>query len=179
VVCSGVGVGRGGGGGVWGNHRIGKCYSQKGVANDQRGHMGEETDVRWKQRLQNYKKALSQLQTAVRLAHSRSLSELEQQGLIQAFEFTHELAWNLMKDYLECQGAVQLVGSRDSSREAFKRGMVADGEPWMEMIRSRNLTYHSYNSSVAKEIITKIMDIYAGCFEEFEKHMTGLESAYV
>ena len=61
-------------------------------------------DIRWKQRFSNYRKAFQNLVDAVELAHSRELSNLEQQGLIQSFEFTHELAWNVLKDYLEHQG---------------------------------------------------------------------------
>ncbi|MCL2042013.1 MAG: nucleotidyltransferase substrate binding protein [Bacteroidales bacterium] len=59
----------------------------------------EPKDIRWKQRLENYKKALMQLRNAVALGQERPFSELEEQGLIQAFEFTHELAWNVMKDF--------------------------------------------------------------------------------
>ena len=81
-------------------------------------------DVRWEQRLDNYGKALAQLQSAVALSQTRALSELEQQGLIQAFEFTHELAWNVMKDYFFDQGASQITGSRDATRQAFSTGLV-------------------------------------------------------
>ena len=98
-------------------------------------------DVRWMQRLDNFKRALSQLKSGVDLMAQRDLSVLEQQGVIQAFEYTHELAWNVLKDYLtEYGGLVGLIGSRDTSREAFKRGLIENGELWMEMIKSRNLS---------------------------------------
>jgi dipeptidase len=61
-------------------------------------------DIRWMQRFQNYRQALARLSEAVALSRQRALSELEEQGLIQAFEFTHELAWNVLKDYLEAAG---------------------------------------------------------------------------
>ena len=77
-------------------------------------------DIRWKQRLDNYNRALSQLSAAVHLAAKRPLSELEKQGVIQGFEFVHELAWNLLKDFLEYEGIQGLVGSRSTVREAFK-----------------------------------------------------------
>ena len=80
-------------------------------------------DIRWKQRLDNYNRALSQLSAAVHLAAERPLSELEKQGVIQGFEFVHELAWNLLKDFLEYEGIQGLVGSRSTVREAFKRGI--------------------------------------------------------
>lgn len=84
-----------------------------------------------------------QLKKGAALARQRQLSELEQQGLIQTFEFTHELAWNVLKDFLEWQGYVGIVGSKDASREAFKNDLIEDGETWMEMIKARNLTTHT------------------------------------
>ena len=97
-------------------------------------------DIRWQQRLDHYKKALRQLESSVELSRRRPLSELEKLGLIKAFEFTYELAWNVMKDYFEYQGTTSLMGARDAVREAFQKGMIADGEGWMEMIQSRNQT---------------------------------------
>ena len=97
-------------------------------------------DIRWKQRYNNYRRALQTLTDAVELAAQRPLSRLEQQGLIQGFEFTHELAWNVLKDYLEAQGFVGLIGSRNATRQAFKDALIQDGEAWMDMIKARNLT---------------------------------------
>jgi nucleotidyltransferase substrate binding protein (TIGR01987 family) len=86
-------------------------------------------DIRWKQRLHNFSKALSQLEQAVELTKTKELSDLEKQGLIQAFEFTHELAWNVMKDYFDYQGAAELItGSRDATREAFQKGLIINGD---------------------------------------------------
>lgn len=82
-------------------------------------------DIRWKQRFDNYKRALHQLTLAVLLLEQRPLSDLEQQGIIQGFEFTHELAWNVLKDYLEYEGIQGLMGSRSTVREAFKRGLIS------------------------------------------------------
>ena len=94
-----------------------------------------KADIRWMQRFQNYRQALARLANAVALSRQRALSELEQQGVIQAFEFTHELAWNVLKDYLEAQGFVDLIGSKNATREAFKNGLLEDGDAWMDMIR--------------------------------------------
>ena len=94
-------------------------------------------DIRWKQRFDNYVKALQTLSDAVELAQKRALSMLEEQGVIQSFEFTHELAWNVLKDYLEYQGVRDIIGSRGAVREAFKNGLIEDGETWMTMIRDR------------------------------------------
>jgi len=137
----------------------------------------EQQDIRWQQRFSHYQKALQQLNSAVKLSRQRPLSELEEQGLIQAFEFTHELAWNVMKDYFEYQGNSSITGSRDATREAFRRTLVTDGEGWMEMIQSRNKTSHTYNREVADEISAKVTDVYHDLFMAFEKRMQGLKNA--
>jgi nucleotidyltransferase substrate binding protein (TIGR01987 family) len=126
-----------------------------------------EVDVRWKQRLANYRKALQRLDQAVLLMRQRGLSELERQGLIQAFEFTHELAWNVMKDWFEYQGNSEISGSRDATREAFRRGLLEDGETWMQMLRSRNQSSHTYNLAVAEEIATAVDSRYWQAFHGF------------
>ena len=120
-------------------------------------------DVRWLQRLDNYERALATLQRALSLAAERSLSELEEQGLIQAFEFTHELSWLLLKDFLVDQGVSGISGSRDAVREAVVRELISAGSEvtWMAMIRSRNLTSHTYNPSVAQDIAALIRERYA------------------
>jgi len=131
------------------------------------------TDIRWKQRFDNFCKAFSELKEGLELANDRALSKLEQQGVIQGFEYTHELAWNLLEDYLEFQGHVGLTGSRDTTREAFKRGLIENGEIWMEMIRSRNLTSHAYNRDTAAfiyaEIVTRYFPQFQALHTEFLK----------
>lgn len=129
------------------------------------------TDIRWVQRFSNYQRARSRLTSAVELAARRELSDLEQQGLIQAFEFVFELAWNVMKDYFHYQGDPDITGSRDAIRSAFKTGLVKDGEGWMQMIKSRNLSAHTYNESVANEIVTNILQKYHQLFAEFAIQM--------
>ena len=131
-------------------------------------------DIRWKQRFQNFTYAFAQLQTGVETAKVRTLNDLEQQGLIQAFEYTHELAWNVMKDYFEYQGASTIRGSRDAAREAFQKSLISNGEVWMEMIISRNETSHTYNKNVAANIVQKILNQYAPAFLEFQKTMKDL-----
>lgn len=121
-------------------------------------------DIRWKQRFDNYKRALHQLTLAVLLLEQRPLSDLEQQGIIQGFEFTHELAWNVLKDYLEYEGIQGLMGSRSTVREAFKRGLISDGETWMDMIEKRNLSSHTYNLEVANQLVIAIRDAYHPAF---------------
>lgn len=133
-----------------------------------------DPDIRWKQRFSNYRLALSRLAEGVSLARQRPLSDLEKQGLIQAFEFTHELAWNVMKDFFAYQGNVSIMGSRDAVREAFAKGLVEEGEGWMEMIKSRNQTSHTYNQKVADEIVERILESYFPLFESLSRRLTEL-----
>ena len=136
----------------------------------------DDAHIRRKQRLANYRRAFKQLSAAVDLAETRELSELERQGLIQAFECTHELAWSVMKDYFAYQGNTAITGSRDAVREAFDKGLVKDGEGWIEMIQSRNQTAHTYNERVAVEIATRITSRYRGLFQQFLERMEDLET---
>jgi len=130
-------------------------------------------DIRWKQRFSNFTKALKQLESAVNISKSRELSDLEKQGLIQAFEFTHELAWNVMKDFFDYQGGAELItGSRDATKEAFNKGLISDGDMWIEMIKSRNKTSHTYQMTIAQEITEKIKNNYFELFQDFHKIMT-------
>jgi nucleotidyltransferase substrate binding protein (TIGR01987 family) len=138
--------------------------------------MSRNPDVRWRQRFQSFRKALTQLSAAADLAKQRKLSDLEQQGLIQAFEFTHELAWNTLKDFLESRGAAKIYGSKDATREAFSSGLIANGEEWMAMIQSRNSSTHTYNEKTAKEVADAILSSFVGEFETFLVRFTELET---
>lgn len=131
-------------------------------------------DIRWQQRFNNYIRALQTLRDAVALSEERELSKLEEQGLIQGFEFTHELAWNVLKDYLQDKGITGLIGSKDATREAFKNGLIADGEAWMEMIKARNQTSHTYNPEIAQEIADAILKRFYPAFERMAKKFTSL-----
>lgn len=133
-------------------------------------------DVRWRQRLANYAKAFSQLESAVDLGRARALSDLEMQGLIEAFEFTHELAWKLIKDYFAYPGNPAIAGSRDAVREAFAQGLIDDGESWMEMIESRNRTSHTYQLSVASDIAARIAERYHPLFKRLLATMQNLSN---
>ena len=132
------------------------------------------SDIRWIQRFDNYGRALQTLRNAAELATQRPLSELEQQGLIQGFEFTHELAWNLLKDFLEAQGIAGLIGSRDAIRPAFKNGLLEDGETWMEMIKARNLSSHTYQQDLAQRIATDILTRFYPAFVALELKMRSM-----
>ena len=130
-----------------------------------------QNDIRWKQRFYNYQKALVQLTKFIKKGE---LSELEEQGIIKAFEYTYELAWNVIKDYYEEQGEVSIQGSRDALRLAFQRGLITDGDNWMNMIKGRIASVHTYNLEVAQQINQDIHDIYFQLFIELKEKMESL-----
>lgn len=133
----------------------------------------EEHDIRWEQRYANYRKALAQLRKFIAKG---ALSELEEQGLIKAFEYTFELAWNTLKDFLESRGETELYGSRDVIRAAFARALLDDGDNWMDMLKSRNRTSHTYNQETADEICRAIQERYFRLFVLLEEKLAGLRS---
>ena len=137
--------------------------------------MSMNEDIRWKQRFQNYKKALVTIKNAVELANTRQLSDLEKQGFIQGFEFTFELSWNVMKDYLEEQGITGIIGSKNAFRHAFNKGLIEDGEVWMKMLKDRNLASHVYDEETAEGLFVNIKDIYYSQFNKFAEKMDIME----
>lgn len=137
-----------------------------------------ENDIRWMQRFSNFNKAFTKLEESIaylknspknqKLLDNEVLDEMFKEGLIQRFEYTHELAWNVMKDYAEYQGNSTIGGSRDASREAFQLNLVTNAHVWMDMIGSRNKTSHTYNEEIANEIYDKIVNEYYPAFLEFK-----------
>lgn len=137
-----------------------------------------QQNIRWQQRFANYRKALVKLTQAVDLLSKQTggetvVDELLQEGLIQRFEYTHELAWKVMKDYAEYQGYTDVRGSRDAIRKALEMNLI-DDKRWMETIEDRNLTVHNYDNEIALEIYDNIMNVYAPLFIAFEHKMQSL-----
>jgi len=148
--------------------------------------MGKENDIRWEQRFSNYRKALKKLSEAINYIKKdldekeidieyenaeEILEEIIKEGLIQRFEYTYEMAWNVMKDYALYQGNSEISGSRDAIRFAFSSNLIANGELWMDMIKSRIKTSHTYNEKTAEEIYKKILNDYYSLFLDFEQVM--------
>jgi len=121
-------------------------------------------DIRWHQRLANFDLALAELTDAMKILKSRPLTKLEEQGLIQAFEYNYELAWNSIKDFYAAQAEVNIQGSRDAIRLAFQRGLIENGELWMEMIKSRVLTSHTYSRNTAAKVALQITNDFYPAF---------------
>ena len=133
-----------------------------------------EKDIRWKQRFANFNKAFNQLKKFI---DKGGLNELEKQGLIQSFEDTYELAWNVIKDYYEFQGETNIQGSRDAFRLAVNRELVDNGDLWMEMIQSRQRTSHTYNEEIAEEISRNIFETYYGLFKQLSEKLENIENS--
>jgi nucleotidyltransferase substrate binding protein (TIGR01987 family) len=135
-----------------------------------------KADIRWIQRFDNFKRAFARLAAAAAQAKQQKLSELEEQGLIQAFEYTHELAWNTLKDFLEARGTTaKIYGSRDATREAFAADLIENGEAWMKMIEHRNESSHTYNQKIADTVVEAILTRYVKEFEKFQHSFLELE----
>ena len=131
-------------------------------------------DVRWKQRFSNFKKALARMTAAVEQGEQAPLSFLEEQGLVKGFEFTYELAWKVIKDFYEYQGDSGIMGSRDAFRLAFRRELIEDGDVWMEMIKSRNETSHTYDEEVKDKVVRAVLDLYYPEFLKLQEKLDAL-----
>lgn len=134
-----------------------------------------DSDIRWHQRFCNYQKALEQLQKFI---DKGDLSELETQGLIKAFEYTYELAWTTLKDFLEFKGQTGVYGSRDAIRKSFQLGLIEDGALWMDMLASRNKTSHTYNNETAQEICQAVFEDYHPAFCQLKSKLEALKVEY-
>ena len=150
-------------------------------------------DIRWHQRFSNYIKALNKLEGNIAYIKDEfdhlnledegvyhdiflTIADIVKQGLIQSFEFTHELAWNVLKDYLAYQGNTEVHGSRDTVRESLKLNIIDQGDAWMDMILSRNKTSHTYNEQTANEIFVSIITIYFPLFKHLATTLEKIRS---
>lgn len=123
--------------------------------------MGQLSDKRWVQRMSNFQKSLNML---AKYLEKEELTELERPGLIKLFETTFEQAWLTIKDFYEDQGESNIQGSRDAFRMAHQRGLIPDGQAWMEMIESRKLTVHTYNEKTAQKVEEAVEHTYFELF---------------
>ncbi len=115
------------------------------------------TDIRWQQRFQNFSRAFILLRSAFEDRPLAQLSDLEQEGIIQRFEYSYELAWKTMKDYLEENGVIITpVTPRNVIKEAFAAGMIDNGQVWIDMMLHRNLLAHTYDFSKFREVLEAI-----------------------
>jgi nucleotidyltransferase substrate binding protein (TIGR01987 family) len=132
---------------------------------------------RWKYRFNNYKRAFTLLREAIDTLNEKGLTQLEKEGFIQRFEYTVELAWKVMKDYLEAENVVfEQNTPRAVIRKAFSANLISDGDAWMEALDARNKMSHTYDFKKFESVIEKVRDRFFTPMEElylflFEKNM--------
>jgi nucleotidyltransferase substrate binding protein (TIGR01987 family) len=114
-------------------------------------------DIRWRQRFMNFDKAFRQLDSACQ--NHQQLDDLSKEGLIQRFEYTFELAWKTLKDYLEAEGETDQT-PRAVIKKSFQIGLINNGEIWMDMLAKRNLMAHTYNEETFQEVMNLIVHHY-------------------
>lgn len=132
-----------------------------------------DVDVRWKQRFQNFDKAFKRLMDAIQIIRNDPDNVLLQAGLIQTYEFTFELAWKTLKDYLEMEGFT-VPSPRATLRQAFQCGYIQQGDVWLKALNDRNLTAHTYDDEVAKEVIADIQQTYYFLLKDLHQWLMGL-----
>ena len=116
--------------------------------------------IRWQQRFQNLDRAIQLLREPLAGGVER-LSMLEKEGLIQRFEFTLELAWKTLKDYLEYSGVViEPATPRNVVKEAFAAKILPDGQVWIDMLDHRNLLTHTYDERAFCAAVDALVDRY-------------------
>ncbi len=128
----------------------------------------KETKSRWEYRFDNYKRAFGLLRESIELLEEKEkLSQLEEEGIIQRFEYTMELAWQVMADYLESQNVVfPSKTPRSVIRKAFEANIISDGETWMNALDARNKMSHVYDFKVFASVILNIRKKYLKCMED-------------
>jgi nucleotidyltransferase substrate binding protein (TIGR01987 family) len=130
----------------------------------------ENQDIRWKQRFENFENAFVSFKEAVD-EQGNTTNELIKAGIIQRFEFTHELSWKVMKDFLIFEGIQNIIGSRSAVREALNKDLISNGQVWMDMIETRNITVHAYNEEILDTEFNKIINQYFDLIFDFYTKM--------
>ncbi len=131
---------------------------------------------RWQYRFDNYSRAFKLLREAIELIERRPLTQLEKEGVIQRFEYTWELAWKTLKDYLEYKGVVlETITPSEVIKSAFSSKIIGNGDVWMEALDSRNKMSHTYDLRVFEETVSEIKKKYLAVFDDL--YMTLLEKS--
>ncbi len=125
--------------------------------------MMEQHDIRWKQRFQNFEKTLSYLDHALNI---QKPDVTQRAGIVQFFELSYELAWKVLKDYLEDQGFTDIATPRAVIKKSYEIGLISNGHQWLQLLDDRNLTSHTYDESKALEVDRLIRQYYHPLFRE-------------
>lgn len=130
----------------------------------------KSADVRWKQRFQNFEKSLRLLEDSLAI---EGPSLVEKAGIIQFFEVTFELSWNVMKDYLQEQGFDQVRSPRAAIKKSFEIELVSDGHLWLEALNNRNLTAHTYDERTANKIVETVRTAYFEMLKDLHRNLSS------
>lgn len=133
-----------------------------------------EGDIRWKQRLESFEKAFEKFEEGIEHFQNEP-EDIIKEAVIQRFEFTHELAWKTMREYLKADGIIDIMGSKSTTRAAFNNGLITDGETWMKMIESRNRTVHTYDERILTDEFENITENYYPLIKLFLYKMQSLK----
>ena len=137
--------------------------------------MEQPTDIRWLQRYSNFHKACQRLLEVTECYNSiEDLSELEQEGLVQRFEYTFELSWKVMQDLLIYKGYDFMLGPNGTLKMAFEDGLISDHDGWRQMAKSRNMLSHVYDEAEADAIVKLIFDRYASLLKSLDNKLEQL-----
>lgn len=135
-----------------------------------------DDDIRWQQRFSNFNKAFSKLSQAATHARKQKMSELETEGLIQRFEYTYELAWKTLQDYIKEIGIADINGPSKVLQEALKLKLITDAEGWNKLKKSRERTSHTYDPEIAEEIKELILDLFFKLFSDLQSKLESERS---
>lgn len=123
-------------------------------------------DIRWKQRFQNYEKVFKRLSHAIEVVKATPDDDLLQSGLVQTYEYTFELAWKTLKDYLTLEG-FEVRSPRETIRQGFQSGYIMNGEDWLQALADRNLTTHIYDDEIIIRVLSDIFERYFFLLQDF------------
>lgn len=128
----------------------------------------EPKDIRWKQRFSNYRMALVNLKDGIEISKP---SDLEKSGIIQIFEYSFELAWKTLKDYLK-EADIEVNFPREVLKTAFSYDMIEDGDTWIDMLEKRNLMSHTYDRKNAELAYLLIKNTYFDKLKNLEEFLS-------
>jgi nucleotidyltransferase substrate binding protein (TIGR01987 family) len=141
-----------------------------------KNRLQENPDIRWKQRFENYEKALHLLREA--LANLDKLSNLEKEGAIQRFEFTVELGWKTLKDYLEYNGVVLEQNTpRNVIKQAFAAKIISNGQLWIDILDCRNQMSHTYDEAAFAKAVHEIAQRFLPAFAELHQFFKKINAS--
>ena len=128
----------------------------------------ENKDIHWPHRFQNFTKSMLHLESALQISNP---DIVQKAGIIQFFEMSFELAWNMVKDYLEEQGFIDVKSPKSALKKAFEMGLIENGHDWMDLLLDRNQTMYAYEDKKATELVLLIQQKYQPILKILQKDL--------